>query len=66
MIDALKDHLKYLAGCCLQHPGEYDTDIEEVISFYPAPQDGSGGALWRKSDGTYGVLNESQDYTGHG
>lgn len=66
-LEGFKNHLKYLEGCCLQHPVDYQVEeIESVEAFEPAPQDGSGAALFKLKDGRYGAMNECQDYTGHG
>ncbi len=67
MLSEFKEHLKFLEGCCLEHPGDFAVDrVSEVIAFVPAPNDESGAALFKTLDGLYGVLNEWQDYTGHG
>jgi hypothetical protein len=61
----LKEHLASLKGCCLREAFELE-DILFCEAFYPALEEGEGWALWYTKSKTWGVLNESRDYTGHG
>ena len=74
----LQKHGDMLAGCCLDHP-EPDWSgaiVKKVIRWwdhsegldkdYPGDSDGSRIAMFLTDDGRFGVLEDSEDYTGHG
>lgn len=68
MLKDFKEYMKFLESCCLQHPENYNVDeIVSVDEWTISENDGpSGGAIFKFKDGTWGAMEESQDYTGHG
>lgn len=68
MLQDFKNYVRFLATCCLVHPQDFNYEnIEEVIKWEESvPDEATGYALFRMSDGTWGTLEESQDYSGHG
>lgn len=77
--DELRDLFSYLAGCCLHTAQWAPPEVAEVLW---ADWRGCGGDAWqalpkdesesdslvivRLVDGTFGILAEGEDYTGHG
>lgn len=67
-VEDFREHIKYLAGCCLKHPQDFDySKIVEVLAWEPTvPDEENGYALFRMENGSWGTLDEWEDYTGHG
>lgn len=78
MTDTVKEALSYLAGCCLHDAAFGPDDVAEevwVISegeYGPRVKGWNFGpeshqwALVKLTDGDYGFVEASEDYTGHG
>jgi len=67
-VDEFKEEMKFLEGCCLNHPADYKIDEIESVKHWvqSVPDEEAGYALFRLKDGRWGAMEESQDYTGHG
>lgn len=63
-----KEEMTFLQGCCLVHPEDYKIDLIAEVELWvqSVPDEEEGYALFKLTDGRYGVLKEGQDYTGHG
>lgn len=78
----LYDRFTYLENCCLHDPKWLPIDVEKVLAYaytsydYSTWQladdpegycpDGTQVYIVSLKDGRYGLLEESEDYTGHG
>ena len=61
-------YFRNLKGCCLKADAEaFVNDAVSVPYFVESePDEASGAAIAKLSDGRFVVLQEWQDYTGHG
>lgn len=65
----LDDMFKILEGCCLHDPQWYPADVEKEIAWGGDVQTGSESesvVVVKLKDGTFGLLTQGEDYTGHG
>lgn len=71
----LADMFAELRGCCLHDPQWLPEDVERIIAWHGDRQTGSESSSvvivqlrpgGEKRQGDYGLLTQSEDYTGHG
>ena len=65
----LEEMFKDLEGCCLHDPQWHPADVAREIAWIGSRQTGSESSaivVVGLIGGAYGLLTESEDYTGHG
>jgi hypothetical protein len=77
---ALQDYFEYLLTCCLHDPQWTPDEVASIVGWYSneglssrwIAGESEGGSevevlvIVRLKDGSWGVLESSEDYTGHG
>lgn len=62
----LIEEFGFLSGCCLKGERVGFAPVR-VVANYSAPiQERCGIVIFENQDGRYGVIEDSEDYTGHG
>jgi hypothetical protein len=63
-----QDQLRFLLTCCMTNAQFQPDDITHVRDAYDADYGGDrdGFRIFELQDGKFGVLQDGEDYTGHG
>lgn len=67
LVDDLRTDFDSLAGCCLSGERECFDPVRVMAHWSSGPDtDRSGAVIFENADGRFGVIEDGEDYTGHG